>query len=95
MSALIAAAIAVSSTAYCDTGLMADGTYTRPGSIANNFYALGTHVTVRPSPTGRRRFVVRDRIGWGSQLDFWMPSCAQARVWGRRRVRVTLGWPHR
>jgi 3D (Asp-Asp-Asp) domain-containing protein len=95
MAALIAAAaIAASttSTGYCLTGAMADGSYTRAGSIAHNGYPLGTRVTVWPSPTGRRHFVVRDRIGWGTELDFWLPSCSWALRWGRRTVHVQRGW---
>lgn len=82
------------STAYCLRGTMADGSYTRNGSVANNQYRLGTKLTISPSPTGRRFFVVRDRIGYGSQLDFWVPSCGQARQWGRRSVTVRVGWHH-
>lgn len=89
---LVSVAIATGSTGYCLHGTMADGTYTRPGSIAHNGYPLGTHLTITPSPTGRRRFTVRDRIGWGTQLDFWTPTCAQAIAWGRRTVRVRVGW---
>jgi 3D (Asp-Asp-Asp) domain-containing protein len=98
MAALIAAAaIAASSasatsTGYCLTGTMADGSYTRAGSIAHNGYPLGTRVTVWPSPTGRRHFVVRDRIGWGTELDFWLPTCGRAITWGRRTVHVRKGW---
>lgn len=91
---LVSAVLTTSSTAYCLSGTMADGTTVRPGSIAHNGYPLGTHITVRPSPTGRRRFVVRDRIGWGSELDFWLPTCGAARAWGRRAVHVSRGWPH-
>lgn len=87
--------IAVVSTAYCLGGTMADGTPVRAGSVANNFLPLGTRVTVTASPTQRRRFVVRDRIGWGTQLDFWTPSCTRARAWGRRTVRLHVGWPHK
>lgn len=89
---LVAAAIAQTSTAYCLTGTMADGTYTRAGSVAHNGYPLGTRLTVHPAPQGRRRWVVRDRIGWGTQIDFWQPSCAAALAWGRRTVRVRRGW---
>lgn len=74
------------STAYCLSGVMADGSYTRAGSVANNHLRLGTRVEVTASPTQSRSFVVRDRIGWGTQLDFWVPSCAQALLWGRRVV---------
>jgi 3D (Asp-Asp-Asp) domain-containing protein len=90
---LLSAAIASGSTAYCLNGTMADGTWTRAGSVAHNGYPLGTKLWITPSPDGRRRFVVRDRIGWGTELDFWTPSCGSAVAWGRRGVRVTVGWP--
>lgn len=89
---LVGAVLATSSTAYCLPGTMADGTAVRPGSIAHNGYPLGTRLTITPSPTGRRRFVVRDRIGWGTELDFWVPSCGQALAWGRRTVSIRRGW---
>lgn len=99
MAMLLASAVLAftptTSTAYCLHGTMADGTYTRAGSIAHNGYALGTRVTVWPSPTGQRRFVVRDRIGWGTQLDFWLPTCSAALAWGRRLVHVRVGWGRR
>jgi 3D (Asp-Asp-Asp) domain-containing protein len=87
-----APAAATESTAYCLTGTMADGTHTRTGSLAHNGYPLGTRLWIRPSPTGRRRWTVRDRIGHGTQLDFWLPSCDTAITWGRRHVTVTVGW---
>jgi hypothetical protein len=34
------------------------------------------------------RFVVLDRIGWGSSIDFYNPSCAAAIDFGRRVERV-------
>lgn len=94
MTAVLLSVAIAGSTGYCLNGTMADGTFTRPGSVAHNGYALGTRLWISPSPTGRRRFVVRDRIGWGTQLDFWTPSCQQAIQWGRRAVRVRVGWGH-
>jgi 3D (Asp-Asp-Asp) domain-containing protein len=88
MTALVVSAVLAVSTAYCDTGTMADGSYTRAGSVASNRYPLGTRLRIWPSPTGRRLFVVRDRIGWGSELDFYLPSCRAAIRWGRRIVHV-------
>lgn len=85
-------ALALSSTSYCLHGTMADGSWTRHGSVASNVYPLGARITVRPPFFGRRHFTVRDRIGWGSQLDFWSPSCRVARLWGRRTVHVRRGW---
>jgi 3D (Asp-Asp-Asp) domain-containing protein len=67
---------------------MADGTRVRAGSVASNRYPLHTRLDVTPAPGGRRIWVVRDHIGWGTQLDFWLPSCWSARQWGRRVVRV-------
>jgi len=80
--------IAVVSTAYCLSGTMADGSQVRAGSVASNGFPLGSTLEIRPSPTGRRYFTVRDRIGWGTQLDFWLSSCSDARRWGRRTVRL-------
>lgn len=87
VSADVPPAYHVQATAYCQRGTMADGSYTRAGSVAHNGYALGTRLTVNG-----RRYVVRDRIGWGSELDIWMPSCAAAVVFGRRVVKVRRGW---
>lgn len=54
---------------------MADGTQTRTRSLAMNRHRLGTRIYVIDGDTGRaghqkgpgglRRWVVRDRIGWG------------------------------
>lgn len=85
-------ALLVESTAYapCSSGgLMANGRSPRVGAVAMNLLPLGTRIRVNRSPFGPRAFVVSDRIGYGSQLDFWTPSCAHARAWGRRLVRVT------
>lgn len=84
-----------SSTAYCLSGRMADGTYVRPRSAASNRHPLGTRLQLtgrQAGPGGLRRYVVRDRIGHGSELDLWTGSCAQAIRYGRRRVTYRLGW---
>lgn len=90
---LIAADGAEGSTAYCLTGIMANGERVRPQSVAHNGFALGTRLTITPNPTGDPRWTVRDRIGHGSDLDFWVPSCAHAIRWGRRPVTIRVGWP--
>lgn len=93
---LIAVALAstpTDSTSYCLRGMMADGTPTRPGSAAHNGLALGTHIYITPAFYGRRRFIVRDRIGWGTELDLWAPTCGASFAWGRRMVRLRVGWP--
>jgi hypothetical protein len=89
--ALAASLLPAHSTSYCLHGRMADGTATRPGSAASNRHPLGTVILLdRPGPGGRRRWTIRDRIGWGSELDLWAPSCAQSRAWGRRFVRYRV-----
>jgi hypothetical protein len=82
------------STSYCLNGRMADGTPTRPGSVAMNVHPLGTRIRLIDRLfMGRREFVVRDRIGSGSQLDFWAPDCGTSLWWGRRLVRYrVIGW---
>lgn len=85
----------VHSTAYtpCSSGtIMADGTRTRLRSVANNFLPLGSKIRLvgRPGPYGLRIFYVRDRIGSGSQLDFWVPSCRDGILWGRRIVKFRV-----
>jgi len=83
----------VDSTSYCLTGRMADGSYTRPRSAASNSHRLGTKITLtRPGPGGLRRYVIRDRIGWGSSLDLWTGSCGAAIRYGRRTAAYRLGW---
>lgn len=83
----------VVSTAYCLRGTMADGSYTRHGSVASNKHALHRRIRLRPRGRrlfGRRTFTIRDRIGWGTELDFWTASCATARAYGVRRVHYVV-----
>jgi 3D (Asp-Asp-Asp) domain-containing protein len=98
IAVLATAVFAASSTSYspCSSGsVMADGTRTRFGSVASNRHPLGTRIRlIGVRFHGRRTFTVRDRIGSGSELDFWTASCAAARRWGRRRVRYrVIGGP--
>lgn len=93
IAALAASAVlSLTSTSYCLQGTMADGTYTRPRSVAMNTLPLGSKIKlISPrSFNGYRIFYVRDRIGWGSSLDFWSPSCAKSRQWGRRNVKIMV-----
>jgi 3D (Asp-Asp-Asp) domain-containing protein len=82
----------LTSTAYCLGGTMSDGRSVHVGAVAMNLLPLGTRVTASSSPYGPAHFTVEDRIGWGTQIDFWVPSCATARAWGRRTVKVWIGW---
>lgn len=85
----------VGATSYCLAGRMADGTFVRLRSAASNRHPLGTRIRIvgtHAGPGGLRRWVVRDRIGHGSALDLWAPSCATAVRFGRRAVRYRIGW---
>lgn len=88
-----ATAHAEHATAYCLHGRMADGTQTRRGSLAHNGYRLGTKLWATPAVFGRHRWTVRDRIGYGSEADFWAPlGCQQAIAFGPRVIGLTRGW---
>lgn len=82
-------------TSYCEHGVMRDGSYTRPRSIASNFLPLGARIRlVGRSFFGMRRFVVRDTGGalFDGHVDVWSPSCATSIAWGRRPVSFHIGW---
>lgn len=79
-------------TSYCEHGRTASGRWTTWGTAAMNGVPFGTRITLTGrSFYGLRHFVVRDRIGHGSRLDLWAPSCSMSRRWGRRTVTYTLG----
>src|SRR3954454_19765413 len=72
------------STCYAGFGRMANGHYTHWGAVAMNRHRLGTRIRLRHPFYRRRGFRVEDRIGWGSQLDFWRPATYDCIRWGRR-----------
>ena len=78
-----------SSTSYssCESETVtAAGTGTFFGEVAENTLPLGTRIYMDYPVYGRRLFVVLDRIGSGSELDFFAPYCSWANWWGRRTV---------
>jgi 3D (Asp-Asp-Asp) domain-containing protein len=84
------------STAYspCSSGaITAMGSPTHFGQVAQNGLRLGTWIELKRRVHGRRRFRVEDRIGAFSDLDFFLPSCADATNFGRRTVRFRI-LPH-
>lgn len=75
----------VVSTAYCLTGVMANGQPARRGAVAMNSVPLGSIWQIEGGGT----YVVADRVGHGSQFDIAMPGdCDAARAYGRRTVTV-------
>lgn len=87
-----AAIMSLGSTSYCLNGTMADGSQTRAHSVAMNNLPLGTEIRlVKPKEFyGQRRFWVRDRIGSGSELDFWSSDCSRSQRWGRKDVKIRV-----
>lgn len=74
----------VSSTCYSQGSITASGGPVYLGEVANNFLAFGTRIRLDRPVWGRRFFRVEDRIGWGSQLDFYNPSESACNAYGRR-----------
>jgi len=85
-------------TAYCQSGTTASGTATRRGVIAADprVFPMGTlvhlDVPVR-GYSGTYRVEDTGRGVKGHVLDIYMPSCAAAKRFGRRRVTVRIVRP--
>ena len=84
---------AFKATAYCLRGKTASGRHVRRGIVAadRRVLRLGTRIHL----TGGRytgNYVVADTGGKvkGRILDIWVPSCKEARRWGRRTVQVKV-----
>jgi 3D (Asp-Asp-Asp) domain-containing protein len=95
LAALVTAAFALhfhpaSSTCYAQAGLTASGLHTFVGEVAMNSVPLGTRILLDRPELGRRRYVVEDRIGHGSDLDIFDPSEAACVRYGRREVRYAV-----
>ena len=78
-------------TAYCLKGETGSGSRTRPGIVAADPRVLPTGTRVRVlTARGGRTYTVEDRGVKGRHIDIFMPSCHQARRFGRRHVRVRV-----
>ncbi len=84
-------------TAYCIHGTMANGQYTREGSLAvdPNVIRLGTKVRLAaisstPVNVDGSVYSASDtgRDIRGNRVDIWMRSCDRALKFGRRLVRL-------
>ena len=80
-------------TAYCLRGKTASGRYVRRGIVAADprLLRLGTRIHMTAGRyTGN--YLVADTGGKikGRILDIWVPSCKEARNWGRRSVKVKV-----
>ena len=84
----LSAPVALDTTSYCEGAVTASGVAPYVGEVASNLYPLGTHLVLSPPVFGISEFVVLDRIGYGSELDVYAPSCAAAIDFGRRTETV-------
>ena len=82
--------ISVSSTSYCQSGIMADGQMTHMGAAAGNMWPLGTRLEILSGSHQGTSVTIEDRIGWGSQLDFFTWSCRAAIDYGREQIEVEV-----
>ena len=82
---------AFNATAYCLSGKTAMGHGVRRGIIAADprVLKLGSRVTVSAGAWSGT-YLVSDTGGGikGKRLDIWVPSCSEARKFGRRSVQV-------
>jgi 3D (Asp-Asp-Asp) domain-containing protein len=85
---------AFSATAYCLKGKTAMGHGVRRGIIAADprVLKLGSTVTINAGQWSGT-YLVSDTGGRikGKKLDIWVPSCSEARKFGRRSVQVFSG----
>lgn len=75
-------------TAYCLTGIMANGQKVHEGSIAcPRRYKLGTEMVI----LGKTR-QCHDRLGkkYDNRIDIWMPKCSNAINFGKQKLKVIV-----
>lgn len=80
-------------TAYCLRGKMANGSYVRRGVVAADprVLPLGTRIYLNGSGWSGS-YVVADTGGVikGRIIDVWVPTCGEAKRFGRRKVSVKV-----
>lgn len=84
---------AFTATAYCLKGRTASGSGVRRGIVAADprVLPLGTRISLNAGSYSGS-YVVADTGGAvkGKKLDIWVPSCSEARRFGRRSVKVSV-----
>lgn len=85
-------------TAYCLRGRTASGSNVRRGIVAADprVLPLGTSITLDAGKYSGT-YTVADTGGGvkGNKLDIWVPSCSEARTFGRRNVSVKVNGKRR
>lgn len=81
-------------TAYCDRGFTASGVWVREGIVAGDprVLPLGSEIDIKVGDDMLERHRVMDTGGKvkGYIIDIWMPTCEDARRFGRREVKVRV-----
>lgn len=84
---------AFTATAYCLRGRTASGSNVRRGIVAADprVLPLGTRISMKAGSYSGN-YLVADTGGAvrGRKLDIWVPSCSEARRFGRRTVMVAV-----
>jgi 3D (Asp-Asp-Asp) domain-containing protein len=83
----------VSATAYCLNGTTASGEQTRPGIVAADprVLPMGTRIRIHGLRQPDTLIYKVSDVGpavKGREIDIYMPSCRDARHFGRQRVQV-------
>jgi hypothetical protein len=78
----------ISSTAYCESGRMANGEIAHDGAVSSKVLARGTSWRVLSGPFAGRVFIVKD-TGSLAFFDIAMPGrCEEAVRYGRRNIQI-------
>lgn len=79
--------LTLSSTMYCEHGVMASGKYTHDGAVSSKVLPRGSRWRVLSGALAGRVFTVED-TGSLAIFDMWVPSCATAIQYGRRPISI-------
>ena len=86
--------VAVSITAYCLRGTTRTGTQVRDGIVAADprVFPLNSEIELRINDRSLGLFKIEDTglLIKGPKIDLWLASCAEARIFGRKRGIATI-----
>ncbi len=82
--------LVVLATAYCLSGHTYSGTPVSPGTVAVDPRIIPLGSRLRIPGYGRGIALDTGSAVKGLHVDLWMRSCAKARAWGVRHVRITV-----
>ena len=81
-------------TAYCLSGTTRRGRYVRPGIVAadRRLFPLSRYIELYAGEKYLGRFLIDDTGSKirGAHIDVWVPTCREARIFGRQRGTAML-----